>query len=248
MPPSPQRLDNWLVQQKIVPTRSQAKRLIAQGQVMVAGQTITKAGFWLKKNQVPEIVQKLKYVSQGGDKLETALKAMNINPQGSYCLDVGACTGGFTDCLLQHGAKQVITLDVGEGQLSPKLIQDSRVINLEKTDIRKIKPPEEWPKRDLIVVDVSFISLAKVLPSLRPWLANQGQVIALFKPQFELDPVTMKRFGGIVSDLKVELQALERFEGWLRTNDWQLLGQSKAPRLGLKKNQEYLLLFQPSSM
>ena len=181
-----ERLDVLLVQRGLVPSREKAKALIMEGNVFVDGQREDKAGTAF--DQAVEIEVRgntLKYVSRGGLKLEKAMQNFAISLEDKICMDIGASTGGFTDCMLQNGAQKVYAVDVGYGQFAWKLRQDERVICMEKTNIRYVTPEDIADVLDFASVDVSFISLTKVLPAARELLSEQGEMVCLIKPQFE---------------------------------------------------------------
>ena len=236
-----ERIDKLLVQKGLAPTREKAQALIMAGQVFVDGRRVEKAGEKVSPDARIEVKGGMKYVSRGGYKLEKALKTFGIRPEGWVCLDVGASTGGFTDCLLQYGAKKVYAVDVGTGQLDQKLRQDPRVVSYEKTDARKLTEEHIPEKVDLITVDVSFIPLEKVLPSVIPFLKEDGLIIALVKPQFELSPKDVKK--GVVKDPSKRREAIEKVAHFAAKNlNLSLLGVTKSAPKGPKGNEEFLLL------
>lgn len=203
-----ERLDKILVDKKLVFTREKAKRIIMANQVKVNGVKINKAGTKIDTDSVIEIDNiSEKYVSRGGLKLEKALHCFEIYPNNLIILDIGASTGGFTDCLLQHGAKKIYCVDVGYGQLDWKLRNDNRVINIEKTNIRYLDKTIFNFKFDMITVDVSFISLKIVLPIVSDLLKSNGKIIALIKPQFEAGREHVKK-GGIVDDPEIHFDTI----------------------------------------
>ena len=236
-----ERIDKLLVQKGLAPTREKAQALIMAGQVFVDGRRVEKAGEKVSPDARIEVKGGMKYVSRGGYKLEKALKTFGIEPKGWVCLDVGASTGGFTDCLLQYGAKKVYAVDVGTGQLDQKLRQDPRVVSYEKTDARKLTEEHIPEKVDLITVDVSFISLERVLPSIIPFLKEGGLIITLVKPQFELSPKDVKK--GVVRDPSKRREAIEKVSKFAVENlKLSLLGITKSSPKGPKGNEEFLLL------
>ncbi|HIC08983.1 MAG TPA: TlyA family RNA methyltransferase, partial [Aquificales bacterium] len=236
-----ERIDKLLVQKGLAPTREKAQALVMAGQVYVDGRKVEKAGERVSPDSRIEVKGGMKYVSRGGYKLEKALKTFGVNPEGWVCLDVGASTGGFTDCLLQHGAKRVYAVDVGTAQLDQKLRQDPRVVSYEKTDARNLTEEHIPEKVDLITVDVSFIPLEKVLPSVVPFLKEGGLIVALVKPQFELSPKDVKK--GVVRDPSKRREAINKVAHFAVENlKLSLLGVTKSAPKGPKGNEEFLLL------
>lgn len=203
-----QRLDLLLVERKLVATRAQAQRAILSGQVLVNGQISDKPGTQLPCDVTIEVKALPRYVSQGGLKLEKALRTFQIDPRGKVCLDVGASTGGFTDCLLQRGAKKVYAVDVGKGQLDWKLRTDPCVVVLEGINARYLTPVQIGEPIDLATIDVSFISLKLILPPLQEIVRPNGDLIVLVKPQFEAGRENVRR-GGVVKDASVHQCVLE---------------------------------------
>lgn len=240
------RADQLLVEQGLAETVEQAKRLIMAGLVRLreSGQTraVDKPGQGLPRDAALELVAVERFVSRGGEKLLTALEHFAINVQGLTALDVGASTGGFTDCLLQHGAAKVFCVDVGRGQLHWRLRQDFRVVNLEGVNFRAADPDLLPEVVDLIVADCSFISLRLILPACLRCLKPGGWIIALVKPQFEVEPgATVK---GVVRDPVLREQALEDVICFAREKlGLVCLGSVPSKILGPKGNQEYLVWF-----
>ena len=202
------RLDLALVERRLCKSRAAAQHMILAGQVLVNGQLVDKAATSISDDTKIELKEKPRYVSQGGFKLEKALRVFEISVQGAICLDIGASTGGFTDCLLQHGAAKVYAVDVGKGQLDWSLRHDPRVIVKEDINARYLHPEQIGEPMDLGTMDVSFISLKLVLPAIKPIVKPSGHVIALVKPQFEAGRQLVKR-GGVIKDLQVHQQILE---------------------------------------
>ncbi len=240
-----ERLDKRLVDAGLCASRAQAQALIMDGKVKVNGAVITKAGTLIAPDVPLEVAGVQRYVSRGGLKLEKALEVFDIRAAGRFCMDVGAAAGGFTDCLLQHGAARVIAVDVGYGQLNWKLRTDARVQVLEKTNIRELTAEQLSTPPDLGVVDTSFISLKKVLPPLAALLAPDAEIMALLKPQFEhLDYGTDPNFKGVVRGLdnhsRIVRGVLTDLQGLLG-DAWQLLGLNYSPITGPKGNIEFLL-------
>ncbi|MFI5267838.1 MAG: TlyA family RNA methyltransferase [Chloroflexota bacterium] len=230
------RLDVLLVERGLAPSRERAQALILEGAVRVAGEARSKAGEAVLVDAPIEVVgPALPFVSRGGLKLQRALHAFAVDPRGKVCVDVGASTGGFTDCLLQAGAARVYAVDVGYGQLDWKLRQDQRVIVREKTNIRYLADLPERP--ELATIDVSFISLTKVLEPVTRLLAPE--VIALVKPQFEAGPKAAPK--GVVRDAAVHRRVLDAVLGHARDLGWQARGLVASPLLGPAGNREFLL-------
>ncbi|MFU0828846.1 MAG: 16S/23S rRNA (Cytidine-2'-O)-methyltransferase TlyA [Lachnoclostridium sp.] len=205
-----ERLDVLLVKRNLAESREKAKAIIMSGNVFVDGQREDKAGSMFKDSVTIEVKgSQLKYVSRGGLKIEKAINQYGISLEGKICMDVGASTGGFTDCMLQNGARKVYAVDVGTNQLAWKLRQDERVVSMEKTNIRYLKPEEISDRIDFISIDVAFISLTKVMQPVRELLKDQGQVVCLIKPQFEAgrDKVGKK---GVVRDPQVHAEVIEK--------------------------------------
>lgn len=237
------RLDTLITERKLVKSRSVALDLIKKGKVMVGGEIITKAS--KDFNDVPElkieILEQPKYVGRGGLKLEKALTEFKINPADLVCLDVGSSTGGFTDCLLQNGARKIYAVDVGTDQFDPELKKDSRVVLMEQTDIRAVQNLPE--KASLAVIDVSFISLELVLESVKNLLKKDGQIIALVKPQFETIKEA-KNKSGVVKNDDFRKKVLENIKTFCQKIDLEIIGATDSPILGGSGNKEYLLLLQ----
>jgi 23S rRNA (cytidine1920-2'-O)/16S rRNA (cytidine1409-2'-O)-methyltransferase len=238
------RADLLLVERGIAESREKAKVLILAGKVFYSldGKNFHRL---LKPSQtIPpsaefKVEEDLPYVSRGGLKLEQALNFFEVDPSGLVCLDVGASTGGFTDCLLQRGAKRVYAVDVGKGLLHPKIREDPRVVVLEGINARYLTPSHFPEKMDLITVDVSFISLKKVLPALKELLIDSGLIIALIKPQFELSPKEVKK--GIVRDPKLHLKVVNEIWEFAKDLGFEPLGVVESPILGAKGNKEFLI-------
>ena len=230
------RLDVLLVERGLAPSRERAQALILEGAVRVAGEARSKAGEAVLVDSPIEVVgPALPFVSRGGLKLQRALETFAVEPNGKVCLDVGASTGGFTDCLLQAGATRVYAVDVGHGQLDWKLRQDPRVVVREKTNIRHLTELPEQP--DLATIDVSFISLTKVLEPVSRLLAPE--IIALIKPQFEAGPKAAPK--GVVRDPSVHGRVLETILAHARGLGWQARGLVASPILGPAGNREFLV-------
>lgn len=232
------RLDEILVEQGLAETRSKARSMILAGWVKVDGKKIDKAGHQVKVDANIEVKDVgLKFVSRGGLKLEHALKEFQVDVKGLTCVDIGASTGGFTDCLLQNGAKKVYAIDVGYGQLDWKLRKDERVIVIEKTNIREFNIKQIQDPIDLAVVDVSFIGLEKVFPKINE--LNPKQIIALIKPQFQVGKGKVGK-GGVVRDEKLHEEAIETVKTAAEKLNWVFKGLVTSPITGPAGNIEFL--------
>ncbi len=235
------RLDRLLVDRGLAESRERAQALILAGQVLVNGQKQEKAGaLVLRGADIRILGEVLPYVSRGGVKLEAALREFKIDASGKTALDVGASTGGFTDCLLQHGASKVYAVDVGYGQIAWKIRQDKRVVVIERTNIRDIDPSLISEPIDIITIDVSFISLEKVIPSVIDFLKPGGDLIALVKPQFEVGREQVGK-GGIVRDEAARKGAVDRVAGFIRSNGFEVKGLIQSPITGQDGNVEFLV-------
>lgn len=240
------RLDVAVFEAGYASSREKAKAIIMAGQVFVNNQKVDKAGVEIKPDDVLEVRgATLKYVSRGGLKLEKAMQEFPIILENKICMDVGASTGGFTDCMLQNGAAKVYSIDVGYGQLAWKLRTDDRVVNLERTNFRYVTRNEVPDGIDFSSVDVSFISLYHILPVLNTLLNDDGQAVCLIKPQFEAgkDKVGKK---GVVRDLSVHLEVVEKIIGLAIENGFSVLGLQFSPIKGPEGNIEYLIYLQKS--
>ena len=235
-----QRLDQLVAVKGLCASREQARRLILSGDVTVDGAVINKPSTKVEDTAVIEVLNKPRYVSRGGLKLEGALEAFPVSPQGKVCLDIGASTGGFTDCLLQNGAIRVHAVDVGIGQLVDSLRQDPRVVVKEHFNARYMTPEDLGEKAELIVSDVSFISLTRILPAAYSCLAEGGDMLVLVKPQFELQPEDIGP-GGIVRDPALHRRAVERIRDFV-TNELkrQWMGVADSPIKGMDGTREFL--------
>jgi 23S rRNA (cytidine1920-2'-O)/16S rRNA (cytidine1409-2'-O)-methyltransferase len=232
------RLDIELVNRELTDSRNRAQTLIRAGQVMINQQKAVNPSQLVTTDTVIKIIEPLKYVSRGGLKLEHALRQFDIDPQGFICLDIGASTGGFTDCLLQHGAKKIYAIDVGHGQLAEKLRHNPRVVNMEKTHFIKINQLPTFP--DLITIDVSFISLTKILDHLLSILPNKKHVkiIALLKPQFETEAKYLQK--GVVKNTKIHQLVNQNFQNFCRDKRIKIIDHAASPIKGPKGNIEFL--------
>ena len=242
-----QRIDKVLVDRGLADSRTRAQALILAGQVLVREQRIDKPGQLVEPADEIRIKgETLRYASRGGLKLEAALQQFTINPEGKICLDVGASTGGFTDCLLQHGAACVWAIDVGHNQLVWRLRQDPRVVVLEGQNARELEP-DQFPYRfDLITVDVIFISLTKVLPSLVPCLKPEADCVALIKPQFEVGKGEVGR-RGVVTDRIKQKDVLIKITEAAAAIGLSPVGLIESPILGAEGNREFLMHLRPGA-
>ena len=241
------RLDVAVFEQGYAPSREKAKALIMAGIVYVNNQKVDKAGFELKEGDVLEVRGKtLQYVSRGGLKLEKAMQEFPITLEGKVCMDVGASTGGFTDCMLQNGAVKVYSVDVGYGQLAWKLRIDDRVVNLERTNFRYATREQIPDEIDFASVDVSFISLKHILPNLNTLLAPDGQAVCLIKPQFEAGKEKVGK-KGVVRDLNVHLEVVENVINLAVENGFSVMGLQFSPIKGPEGNIEYLIYLNKSA-
>ena len=237
---SKERLDVLLVNRGLAESREKAKAIIMSGNVYVEGQKEDKAGSTFADTANIEVRgTTLKYVSRGGLKLEKAMKSFNISLENCICADIGASTGGFTDCMLQNGAKKVYSIDVGYGQLAWKLRTDERVINLERTNFRYVTREQVPDELDFASVDVSFISLYHILPNLRTLLKEGGRAVCLIKPQFEAGRENVGK-KGVVRDKAVHIAVIEKIIGLIAENNYSLLGLDFSPIKGPEGNIEYL--------
>ncbi len=235
------RLDRLLVDRGLVESRERGQAMILAGQVLMNGQKVDKAGTFVPTDADVRILgERLRYVSRGGLKLEAALREFTVDVQGRTALDVGASTGGFTDCLLQHGCTKVYAVDVGYGQMAWKLRQDPRVIIIERVNIRHIDPALVPEPVDIAVIDVSFISLEKVVPSILQFLKAHAEIIALIKPQFEVGKELVGK-GGIVRDEGARTAAVERVTNVIRETGFDIKGVVPSPITGQDGNVEFLI-------
>ncbi len=235
------RLDRLLAARGLAESREKAQAIIFAGQVLVNGQKIDKAGALVPGDAEIRILgETLRYVSRGGLKLEKALHEFEISVEGKVALDIGASTGGFTDCMLQHGCGKVYAVDVGYGQLAWKLRQDPRVVVIERTNIRALEPQLVPEPADIAVVDVSFISLEKVIPAVLKLLKPNSEIIALIKPQFEAGKESVGK-GGIVRDPAARIAAVEKVSECIRGLGLEIRGVIPSPITGQDGNVEFLI-------
>ncbi len=236
-----ERLDVLLVKKGLAPSREKAKIMIMEGNVFVAGQREDKAGSTFPEDAVIEVRgSSLKYVSRGGLKLEKALASFPIDLNDCVCMDIGASTGGFTDCMLQNGAVKVYAIDVGYGQLAWKLRSDERVVCMEKTNFRYVTDEQIKEPVDFASVDVSFISLSKILPVAFPLLKEDGKMACLIKPQFEAGREKVGK-KGVVRDPKVHEEVINNVFGFAAEAGFYVCGLEYSPVRGPEGNIEYLM-------
>jgi 23S rRNA (cytidine1920-2'-O)/16S rRNA (cytidine1409-2'-O)-methyltransferase len=239
--PSRVRLDELVVARGLATSRSEAARIILAGRVQVGGARADKAGRLVPADADVALAATSPYVGRGGEKLAGALDAFGLPVAGRVCLDVGSSTGGFTDCLLARGARRVYAVDVGHGQLHPRLRGDPRVVVLERVNARHLDPGAFPERPSLATVDVSFISLAKVLPSVAGCLADPADVVALVKPQFEVGRGRVGK-GGVVRDATLHREAVRRVAGSAVAVGLEVGGVAASPLRGPKGNREFFLL------
>ncbi|HEU6448622.1 MAG TPA: TlyA family RNA methyltransferase [Verrucomicrobiae bacterium] len=239
------RLDQALVERGLCDSREKAKRSILAGQVRINNQLAHKASDGVKPGDEISLDAPEKFVSRGGHKLEHALDFFRLDVNGLMAIDLGASTGGFTDCLLQRGAAKIFAVDVGQGQLAWKLRRDKRVVVMEKTNARFLKP-EQFPQPfDLVVADCSFISLRKILPPAVALLKSGGKIVALIKPQFEAGKAEADKGRGVISDVSVHERVLRELEEFVTVQlklNWR--GVTESPLLGPAGNKEFLTLIE----
>ena len=234
-----ERLDTLLVERELVQSRQMAQALIIAGEVTVDEMVITKPGTRVNVDAAVRLRQKPPFVSRGGIKLAHALDELKIDPNHKIALDIGASTGGFTDCMLKRGASMVYAVDVGYGQLDYGLRGNPKVIAMERVNARH---PFELPQMvDLITIDISFISLEKVLPNVVKWLKPEGSLICLVKPQFEAEKAYVSK-GGLIKDPSVHAHVLGKFISWSIKKGFRLRGLTPSPILGATGNREFFVL------
>lgn len=241
-----ERIDKLLVEKGFADSRTKAQALVMSGAVLVDERRVEKSS----ESFLPDVKIRLKgkntdlkYVGRGGLKLERALKEFNICPNEYVCLDIGASTGGFTDCLLQNGARKVVAIDVGTNQLVWKLRNDSRVEVREKVNARFLKPVHFDEKFNLIVMDVSFISVTKIIPELKDLLTENGKLIVLIKPQFEVGRGEVGK-GGIVKEPEKHTEVIEKINNFAGQIGFKNIGLIESPILGADGNKEFLGIYE----
>lgn len=246
MPEKKHRLDVILVEKRLVKSRQRARALIMAGRVLVNDRPVDKPGFLIATDDTLEFKgEDIAYVSRGGLKLEAALTSFKLEVTGAVCMDVGASTGGFTDCLLQHGAQRVYAVDVGYGQLAWKLRQDPRVVVVERTNIRHL-PADAIPEQvDLVTIDVSFISLKIVVPAAVRFMKPAASILALIKPQFEVGRGQVGK-GGVVRDPGLHRQVIADLSDFFATLKLKAGAVHPSPLLGPRGNREFFILLRQS--
>jgi len=232
------RLDVLIKDKGLAKSRSRAERLIKKSLVEVEGKVIRESDKKVNIQSKIKIKSPLKYVSRGGDKLEKALREFGVDVKGMTVIDIGSSTGGFTDCLLQKGASRIYAVDVGKNQLDPSLKNNPKVLVYEETDIRKLGELNHLA--DLAVIDVSFISLILVLPKVKRLLKVTGKIIALIKPQFEVNKEELDK-RGVVKSEEIRKKSFEKTKEWIKRNGFKILGATVSPLKGEKGNVEYFL-------
>ena len=242
-----ERLDILLVEKGFFPSREKAKSAIMAGEVLVEGERVNKSGQRIKdESNISVIKKETAFVSRGGEKLEKALKVFNVNVKGKRVIDVGASTGGFTDCLLKSGAEKVYCIDVGYGQLAWKLQKDNRVVIIDRTNIRYLTADKFDSLFDLAAIDVSFISLDKVLPAVYNLLKEKGEVVALIKPQFEAGREFIQK-GGLVKKAEVHQMVIEGVCEKAQKIGFSIQGLTFSPLKKTSGNIEYLIYLAKNS-
>ncbi|MDP7048221.1 MAG: TlyA family RNA methyltransferase [Verrucomicrobiota bacterium] len=245
-PAKPTRLDMALVERGLCESREKAKRTVMAGQVRVNGQRADKASDKVKPSDKLNLAETDRFVSRGGGKLEHALETFGIDVAGLRAVDFGASTGGFTDCLLQHGATSVAAVDVGQGQLAWALRNDERVHVMERTNARHLRPtsfPQPFEPFDLAVIDCSFISLRQILPATVDLLPPGGRVVALVKPQFEAGKAEADKGHGVIRDPQVHRRVLDELRAFVKDEsplEW--IAETESPLIGPAGNREFLIL------
>jgi 23S rRNA (cytidine1920-2'-O)/16S rRNA (cytidine1409-2'-O)-methyltransferase len=238
------RLDVALVDRGLFDSREKARRAIMAAQVFVEGQPATKAGTLIPPHAKLAVASKEKFVGRGGYKIEAALDFFHIDPAGRVCADIGASTGGFTDCLLQRGALKVFALDVGHGQLDWRLRQDPRVDVREGVNARYLQPSDLDPPPTLAVADVSFISLTLIFPAVFALLPAESDMVVLIKPQFELSKAEVGR-GGVVREEALRIRAVEKIRTFIKNSGHRWAGSITSPITGRDGNVEFLAHLKP---
>jgi len=237
-----QRLDVILINKGYASSREKAKAIIMSGNVFVKGEREDKAGATFEEEGIDLLVKNTeqKYVSRGGFKLEKAMESFPVKLDGKICMDIGASTGGFTDCMLQNGAVKVYSIDVGHGQLDWKLRNDERVVCMEKTNFRYVTKEQVSEEVDFASVDVSFISLSKILPAAFPLLSENGEMVCLIKPQFEAGREKVGK-KGVVREKSVHIEVIENVLGFSKEIGFSVAGLTYSPIKGPEGNIEYLV-------
>lgn len=242
------RIDALMVSMGIAPSREKAKEMIKSGNVYLNGKVISKAGLLANACDIIEYKGETeRYVSRGGLKLEKAVEVFNLDLSGYLCIDIGASTGGFTDCMLQNGAKKVYAVDSGSGQLSPVLERDPCVVNLEKTNFRYITEKEIPERADFASADVSFISLKHILPALSPLIKDGGSAVCLIKPQFEAGRENVGK-KGVVKDSRIHIKVIENVCSYAVQAGFSVSALDFSPVKGPEGNIEYLVYLKKSEV
>ena len=242
---SKQRLDNLLVSRELAENENKAQAIIMAGKVTVSGKVITKPGTQVDEDASLELAEKMPYVSRGGIKLAHALDEFKLDVNSLTAMDVGASTGGFTDCLLQRGARRIYAIDVGYGQLDYKLRQDPRIVVMERVNAHY---PFSLPEKvNIATIDLSFISVTNVIPNVIGHLTQPGYIIILIKPQFEAERKEVPK-GGVIKDPQVHARVLGRFIVWATGYGLRLRGLVASPILGAEGNKEFLVFLMPSQI
>ena len=236
------RIDILMVENGLSESRSKAQRQIMAGEVRVDGNLVYKPSEKFLPGEDIKLSQKPRFVSRGGIKLLHAIEHFKIDCEGKICVDIGASTGGFTDCLLQNGAKKVYAIDVGYGQLHQKLRNDKRVVNWERTNIKNVEEFEE--PVEIVTADASFISLEKILPVVRQWtFSSDAEIITLVKPQFEVGQIVAARGKGVIRDEEQRQKALDKVIAFAEMIGYKFSGVTRSPITGPKGNVEFLAYF-----
>jgi 23S rRNA (cytidine1920-2'-O)/16S rRNA (cytidine1409-2'-O)-methyltransferase len=243
-----ERLDQALVARGICESREKAQRAILAGHARINGQRANKASDKVRDGDHVELTEVEKFVSRGGFKLEHALNRFHLDVTGLTCVDLGASTGGFTDCLLQRGAARVYAVDVGKGQLAWKLRQNPNVVVMEQTNARELTPskfPQPFVSADFVVIDCAFISLRKILPAAVAIVRPGGKIVALVKPQFEAGKAEADRGGGVITDPAIHARVLAGLEAFVAAQPgWRWRAHTESPLLGPAGNKEFLVLIE----
>ena len=230
------RIDNLLVEKGLVETRAKAQAIIMAGDVLVDGKPVLKSGTLVNQEAEISVNEPPPFVSRGGLKLDYALTQFSVSVKGTVAADIGASTGGFTDCLLKRGVSRVYAVDVGYGQLDYRLRQDNRVVVMDRVNARNM--PDIQEKLDLVVIDVSFISVRKIIPAITGLLKEKGNIIVLVKPQFEAERKEVGK-GGIIRQPEIHARVLGRFISWVTDNKYRLKGLVGSPIEGASGNREF---------
>ena len=244
--PAKRRIDLLLVEPGLAPSRAVAQALVLAGKVFLGDRRIDKAGAEVAIDAGVTVQESERFASRGGHKLLGALEALHCDVTDSICADVGASTGGFTDCLLQRGARRVYAIDVGHGQLAHKLVTDARVVIMDRTNARNVGRQHFTELPDLVVVDASFISLEKLLPAIASWLDPGRRLLAMIKPQFEVGREEARRQRGVIRDAAVRGAAIERVLESVRASGFEVRAGIDSALPGPKGNVEYFVLAERS--